>query len=259
MACPQLPTFTTIPGISNLVLKGKAGADFVGGLVELLGVERGTETELDAVTEEDVVGNGGDTAVVDLGLFSKSVLSHKQANPQETNLDEGNGVNAVLGGNLKTNGVASLGVPGGLGTSLDKLVDLVVVAGGENAQVVGGGDSGVVGRGVVTDGQGVVGDLSLLDIKSSGTTGEETLVADKGIDAGGGALEEVDESAAVEVGLLELQVGLDTLGLGGGEEGEDTLGLETLGEGVGKLNLGLESVGGVPGLGDGHACTVPGR
>jgi len=41
----------------------------VGGLVELLGVERSTNTEGDALTEEDVVGDGGDTAVVDLGLF----------------------------------------------------------------------------------------------------------------------------------------------------------------------------------------------
>jgi len=41
----------------------------VGGLVKLLGIERGTNTEGDTLTEEDVVGNGSDTTVVDLGLL----------------------------------------------------------------------------------------------------------------------------------------------------------------------------------------------
>lgn len=41
----------------------------MGGLVQLLGVERGTETEGNARAEEDVVGSGGDTAVVDLELW----------------------------------------------------------------------------------------------------------------------------------------------------------------------------------------------
>ena len=40
----------------------------VGSLVELLGVERTTEAEGDTLTEEDVVGEGSNTAVVDLGL-----------------------------------------------------------------------------------------------------------------------------------------------------------------------------------------------
>lgn len=40
----------------------------VGGLVELLGVERATKTQGDALAEEDVVGKSGNTAVVDLDL-----------------------------------------------------------------------------------------------------------------------------------------------------------------------------------------------
>lgn len=40
------------------------------GLVEVLGVEAGAETESDAGAELDVVREGGDTAVVDLGLSS---------------------------------------------------------------------------------------------------------------------------------------------------------------------------------------------
>lgn len=41
----------------------------MGGLVKLLGVERTTEAESDTGAEKDVVGNSGDTTVVDLGLF----------------------------------------------------------------------------------------------------------------------------------------------------------------------------------------------
>lgn len=40
----------------------------VGGLVKLLGIERGTNAESDTRAEEHVVGDGGDTAVVDLAL-----------------------------------------------------------------------------------------------------------------------------------------------------------------------------------------------
>lgn len=40
----------------------------VGGLVQLLGIERGTDAEVDTGAEEDIVGDGSDTAVVDLGL-----------------------------------------------------------------------------------------------------------------------------------------------------------------------------------------------
>jgi hypothetical protein len=52
-----------------LRLEGEAGADLVRVLVELLGIERGANAKGDALTEEHVVSNGGDTAVVDLGLL----------------------------------------------------------------------------------------------------------------------------------------------------------------------------------------------
>jgi len=171
----------------------------------------------------------------------------------EAYLDEGDGVKTVLGSDLKADGVAGLGVPGGLGAGLDLAVDLVVVAGGENAQVVSGGDGSTVGRGVVSDGGAVAGDGSLLDVITSGGTGEEAIVANNGIDIGGGALEEIEEGTAVEVGLLEVEVELGATGVGGGEEAEDGLSLEALGEVVGHLDLGLESIGRVPALGDSQA------
>lgn len=55
---------------SNLTLEGEADTNLVGGLVNLLGVERATETQGDTGAEEDVVGDSGNTTVVDLGLFS---------------------------------------------------------------------------------------------------------------------------------------------------------------------------------------------
>ena len=41
----------------------------MGSLVNLLGIERTSETESDALTEENVVGESSNTAVVDLDLF----------------------------------------------------------------------------------------------------------------------------------------------------------------------------------------------
>ena len=175
----------------------------------------------------------------------------------KTYLDERDGVKAVLGGDLEADGVTALGVPGGLGAGLNLGVDLVVVRSGEDAQVVSSGDGSAVGRGVVANGGGVAGDGSLLDIVAGGGTSEETLVADNGVNVGGRALEEVEESTAVEVALLEVEVELGAAGVGGGEEREDTLGLETLGEVVGHLDLGLKGVGSVPGLGEGQACCSP--
>ena len=182
------------------------------------------------------------------------VGEYRQWEQNATNLGEGDGVDAVLGGNLEADSVAGLGVPGGLGTSLNLAVDLVVVGSSEDAEVVGGGDSGGVERVGVADGGAVGGQGSLVDVVASRGTGEETLMSDDGVDVGSRALEEVEEGTAVEAGLLEVQVELGTLGSGSGEEVEETLELEALGKGVVDLELGVESVGGVPRLGEGQAC-----
>jgi len=41
----------------------------VGGLVQLLGIKRRADAKGDAGAEENVVADGGDAAVVDLGLL----------------------------------------------------------------------------------------------------------------------------------------------------------------------------------------------
>lgn len=173
-----------------------------------------------------------------------------------TNLGEGQRVQAVLAGDLEANGRAALRVPGGLGAGLDLAVDLVVVAGGEDAQVTGSGDGGAVGAGVVADGGAVVRDSSLADVVRTLGTGDKALVANSGINVGSGTLEEVEVGTAVEGLLLEGQVDLSTLGRSGGQEGEDTLSLEALRNGIGELNLGVKSVGSVPGLSQSKACTA---
>lgn len=40
----------------------------MGSLIQLLGIKRGTNAEGDAGAEEDIVGDSGDTAVIDLAL-----------------------------------------------------------------------------------------------------------------------------------------------------------------------------------------------
>lgn len=171
-----------------------------------------------------------------------------------TNLDERGGVNAVLGRNLETDVVAGgLRVPRGLGTGLDHGVHLVVVRGGEDTALVGGGDGRSPGGLLIADGSGEGGDAGLLDVVAGGGTSQETLVANDGVHVGGRALEQVGEGAEVELGLLEVDIDLGALLLALREQGEGTLKLEALGEVVGGLDLGLEGVQGVPRLGDGEA------
>lgn len=55
----------------HLSLEGEAGANLVGGLVQVLGIERGTQAESDTRAEENVVSQSGDTTVVDLGLLGE--------------------------------------------------------------------------------------------------------------------------------------------------------------------------------------------
>lgn len=53
---------------SALCLESEGSTNLVVGLIELLGIERSSNAKGDTGSEEDVVGNSGDTTVVDLGL-----------------------------------------------------------------------------------------------------------------------------------------------------------------------------------------------
>ena len=175
-----------------------------------------------------------------------------------THLGEGSRVKLVLGSELKTDVGARLGVPGGLGASLDSRVDLLVVGGGEDAQGVGGGDGGVVQRGGVTDSGAVLGDGGLLDVVADLTTNDEALVGDDSVGDGtdGTGSGVVGEDTAVEVGLLEVEVDLLALVAGSRAEVGENLGLQAAGKGVVELDLSSENVGGVPRLGDADAWAL---
>ena len=50
-------------------LEGERGTNLVFWLLEVLGIERGTETEGNTSAELDVVSESGDSLIVDLGLL----------------------------------------------------------------------------------------------------------------------------------------------------------------------------------------------
>lgn len=58
----------------------------------------------------------------------------------------------------------------------------------------------------------------------------------------------------MEVGLLEVQVGLGAVRLGLGHVVSDQLGLQALGELVVEFDLGVQDIGRGPSLGEGQAC-----
>ena len=183
---------------------------------------------------------------------------HFKHRPGVTHLGEGDSVKLVLAGKLETDGVAALEGVGGLGTSLNAGVDLLVVASSDNAQVLHTDEGGRERWVLVAEGGAVAGDSSLLDVVTSLGTSDETLVADDsvndGVDVATGAA--VEESASVEVGLLESDVQLlGALAWNIGVEEVLELKLDWLVQEVCELNLGVEQSGGGPTLGDGDAWT----
>ena len=87
-------------------------------------------------------------------------------------------------------------------------------------------------------------------------TNDEAFVADDSIggSANGPGGRVVDEGAAVEVGLLEVEVDLLALVAGSRVEVGEDLSLQAAGKGVVELDLGGQEVGRVPRLGDADAC-----
>jgi hypothetical protein len=228
----------------------------VAGLVELLGIERGTNTEGQTRVDLGVVGDRGNTTVVDLGLsdgLASETIVRWSGNA--TYLGEGERVKLVLGGKLNADGLAGGEVVRGLETSLNVGVDLLVVRSSDEAEVVGGSQSTRVGGGLVTESSGVAGDGGLLDVVASLSTGKVTLVASDSVDDGRevASSRDVGESTDMEVRLLEVEVDLLTLVTLVGSEAVEDLGLQTLRNGVVELDLAVEDVGGAPALGDGNA------
>jgi len=209
-------------------------------LSQSLGVDGSAETKSDTGTEELAVSQSSDTLVVDLG-FDKSV-----------------GVKLVLASDFQTDaaGVSALRIPSSLSTGLNLSVHAVVVRGSEDAEVVGGSDSSGVLRDTVSNGGRVLSDLSPVNIVANFSTSEEAVVANNSITVKRRSLQQVEESAGVEEGLAEVEVELSTLAFAGGEELGEDFSLKPVGNGVVKLDLGVQSVEGGPCLGQSQACKV---
>ena len=159
-----------------------------------------------------------------------------------------------LGTDLKGDTVEGrLGVVDGLGTGLNVLGDLVVVAGAESGEV----SETVKGDGVLggreADSTGVSGDGTGSNIVRSLRTDKETVTAENSVGGEGGALEEVDSGTSVEGRLLVDGSKDGRLARLGRVQGGSEVELETLGNKVVELNLGSENVGGGPSLKEGSA------
>lgn len=157
-------------------------------------------------------------------------IMREEGGRDETYLCERAGVELVLACDLEADIASSGGVPSSLCAGLDFSIDLVVIAGGEDAQVVGGGDGGGIRALAVARGEGVFGDGSLADIVAALGSDEETLMAQGDVEGGGGALEEVGEQAGVDVGLFVQEVELAAVGLLRREVVGQNLCFQTLGQ-----------------------------
>jgi hypothetical protein len=88
--------------MSNLSLESERSTDLVASLIELLGVQRSSNAEGEALVDLGVVCKGKDAAVVDLGLIVllATIPIHLTVS---TNLCESSRVNLVLAGNFQAN------------------------------------------------------------------------------------------------------------------------------------------------------------
>ena len=158
-------------------------------------------------------------------------------------------INPILGGYLEGNVVTNFGVPNGLGSSLNGCIDFVIVRCREDAQIVRSVNRRSVLRSQIADGCRVSSDGSLLHVVASFRAHSEPFVAQDGIDRGGGTLEEIDKGATVEVWLLEMQIRLGAVLLGGRMVRGSQLGLQSFRDGVLEFDLGVKGVGRCPTLG----------
>lgn len=219
---------------TDLSGEGQGDTQLVDRLGQLQGVEGGTQAQSHAGSQLLGVGQGGQTGVGDLSL------------------DESGGVQLVLGGELNVDVGGLDGVPGGLGTGLDQRRNLVVVSSGEDRQVGGGGHGNGVQWVGVADTDGVLVELGGGNVVTQLGTGGEAVVGNGQVSGGNRALEQVEEQAGVDGGLLVEEVQLGVLGAVG-HNGGVQLTLEAWSQQLGQLKLGAQGVGVVPALGQGQA------
>ena len=172
----------------------------------------------------------------------KSALSNPVFRSWTSYLCKGAGVKLVLGSHLETDVASCLRVPSCLGAGLDLSVDLMVVAGGEDTQIVGGSDSSGVRWLTIACSKSVFCDGSLSNIVSSFCANKEAFVTEGSIEGGGGALEDIGEETCVDVGLLVVEVEFAAVCLLDREVVSQDFGFETLCQVVFEFELSVKGV-----------------
>jgi hypothetical protein len=118
----------------------------------------------------------------------------------------------------------------------------VIVACREDSQVISSLDRGGILLQAVPDRSRVLCDSRLLDIVACFGADKETFVSKHGVNVGGGAFEEVEEGAEVEVGLLIVEIQFPAVGLFRWKVIGEDFGFKALGELVFEFDFGVERV-----------------
>lgn len=205
--------------------------DLVRSLVELLDVGLEAQAEGHARAESLAVGEGGDALVVELSLHERR------------------GVKSVLDGGLQADVAGSRRgvVPGSARTDLGGHVNAVVDRRGVQGEVVRSGNDRTVGRRNVAEVVRVAGDLAAADVVAELTTGDEALVAEHDVTSEG-RLEHISNNVGIHTRVLEVEAELSGLGASLRQEGRINGAVETRGERILHLNLGVEHVRREPAL-----------
>lgn len=152
------------------------------------------------------------------------------------------GIELELARDFQSDIVTCFRVPRGLGTSFYIAVDFVVIACGEDAQVVGGMDCGRILCQAISDSGRVFRHRGLLNIVACLSSDEESFMSEHSIEIRGRTFEKIEEGAEVEVWLLVVEVQFTTVRLLGGEVVGEHFGFEASGELVFKFDLGIQRI-----------------
>ena len=205
------------------------------GLLQILRIKARTKPQCKPIPHHDIVPDARDPTIIDLRLGKATRIE------------------TILARNLEPNPLPHLTIPRHLRTSLEHAVHLVKVTRAEHAHIIRRRDRRAVNGRLVANSSLVARDRRLLHIVPGLRTDEEPLATKHDVDVGDGTLEQIDEGARVDVGLLVVQVELGADGLAVRDEGRQQLGLGAVGDLVVELDLGVEGVLGVPADGGGGA------
>jgi len=210
-------------------------------IIESLCVKGKSKGGLDTRTERLSVTKSEDTRIVDFSL------------------DESSRVEVGLGANLERNiRGGGIDIIYGLRASLNVGAHTVVVARGKGAEVGEAMDSDRVIRCRETATSRVLGDTAFSNIVGCFGTEEEAIATKHSVGCQCETLEDVQNGAGVEAGLLVGGTEKDRLCVLFGVEGGRGLELEALGNLIIELDLVAERVVGGPGLSDGQAVGLVG-